>query len=464
MKTTRLSVTLTLLPLVMATSLAHAAPHAGDRVYTADQNTNTVSVIDPVRNALLGQIQLGNVRPDVLSPLYRGEINVHGMGFSPDHKTLIVVSNGSNSVTFIDTETNKVKGKTYIGRSPHEAFFTADGKEVWAVVRGEDYLSVIDAATFKETGRIKVADGPGMVQFLPNGKLAFVVSSFTPEVDVIDVATHQIIKKIPVVSPFSPFLQFTPDYKEMWMTHKDVGKVTRIDTSTFEVRQVIDTGLVTNHLGFAKTARGTLAYVSIGGENVIKVYSTGPVAKLVDTIPVGALPHGMWPSDDGSRMYVGLENGDGVDVIDTASDKVIAHVPIGQAPQALVYLSNAVTNGKGDSNLVPRVNKDSVNVQLKPTGNQGTGFVVVRNLGLVDSIEVFLFKLKPMTVYNVFVSGEQEPIGSFRTTASGMANGTSIGPLRQVVSQLSPSTDAAKIYVTEAGAPSDIDSAVLRSQ
>jgi YVTN family beta-propeller protein len=464
MKTTRLSVKLTLLPLVLATSLAHAAPHAGDRVYTADQNTNTVSVIDPVHNTLLGQIQLGNVRPDVLSPLYRGEINVHGMGFSPDHKTLVVISNGSNSVTFIDTETNKVKGKTYIGRSPHEAFFTADGKEVWAVVRGEDYLSVIDATTFKETGRINVADGPGMVQFLPNGKLAFVVSSFTPEVDVVDVATHQIVKKIPVTSPFSPFLQFTPDYKEMWMTHKDVGKVTRIDTSTFEVRQVIDTGLVTNHLGFAKTARGTLAYVSIGGENVVKVYSTGPVAKLVDTIPVGALPHGMWPSDDGSRMYVGLENGDGVDVIDTATDKVITRVPIGQAPQALVYLSNAVTNGKGDSNLVPRVNKDSVNVQLKPTGNQGTGFVVVRNLGLVDSIEVFLFKLKPMTAYNVYVSGQPEPVGSFKTMANGMANGTSIGPLRQVVSQLSPSTDAATIYVTEAGAPSGIDAAVLRSQ
>jgi YVTN family beta-propeller protein len=464
MKTPRLRMTLSLLPIVMASSIAYAAPQAGDRVYTADQNTNTVSVMDPVHNTLLGQIQLGNVRPDVLSPLYKGEINVHGMGFSPDHKTLVVVSNGSNSVTFIDTETNKVKGKTYIGRSPHEAFFTADGKEVWAVVRGEDYLSVIDANTFKETGRIQVANGPGMVQFLPDGKLAFVVSSFTPEVDVIDVATHQIVKRIPVASPFSPFLQFTPDYKEMWMTHKDVGKVTRIDTSTFEVKQVIDTGLVTNHLGFAKTVRGTFAYVSIGGENVVKVYTTGPVAKLVATIPVGALPHGMWPSDDGLRMYVGLENGDGVDVIDTASNKVIAAIPGGQAPQALVYLSHAVT-GKGDGNLVPRVNKDSINVPLKAAGTQGTGFVVVRNLGLVDSIEAFLFKLKPMTVYNVYVSGQKEPVGSFKTAANGMANGTAIGPMRQVVSQLMPSKgDAVAIYVTEDGAGSTIDAAVLRSQ
>jgi YVTN family beta-propeller protein len=454
----------TALPLVLSAALAHAAPAPGDRVYTADQNTNTVSVIDPVKNALLGQIVLGNVRPDVLSPLYRGEINVHGMGFSPDHKTLVVVSNGSNSVTFIDTETNAVKGKTYIGRSPHEAFFTADGKAVWAVVRGEDYISVIDAKTFKETSRIKVPNGPGMVQFLPNNKLAFVVSSFTPEVVVIDVASQKIIKSIPVVSPFSPFLQFTPDLKEMWMTHKDVGKVTRIDTTTFAVRQVIDTGLVTNHLGFARTPRGVLAYVSIGGEDVVKVYSTGPKAELVDTIPTGALPHGVWPSGDGTRMYVGLENGDAVDVIDTASDKVIARVPVGQAPQALAYLPGAVTGSSAVTetrmHLAPRVNTDSINVALKPTGKAGTGFVVVRHLGLFDSIESFLFKLKPMTVYDVYVSGQAAPVGAFKTNDKGMANGTAIGPLRGVSDKAAA---AATIFVTEEGAGSTLAAAVLRS-
>lgn len=448
------------LPLALLSGLAGAAPVPGDRVYTTDQNTNTVSVIDPVDNTLLGQIVLGNVRPDVLSPLYKGEINVHGLGFSPDHKTIVAVSNGSNSVTFIDTETNTVKGKTYIGRSPHEAFFTADGKQVWAVVRGEDYISVIDATTFKETARIPVPNGPGMVQFLPDGKLAFVVSSFTPDVVVIDVASQRIIKHIAVVSPFSPFLQFTPDFKELWMTHKDVGKVTRIDTSTFEVRQVIDTGLITNHLGFARTARGVLAYVSVGGENVVKVYSTGPKAELVDTIATGALPHGVWPAGDGSRMYVGLENGDAVDVIDTATDKVIKRVPVGQAPQALLYVSHAVLGKQGGMHLAPRVNSDSVNVALRPTGKQGTGFVVVRRLGLFDSIESFLFKLKPDTVYKVWVSGQPAPVGAFKTNANGMANGTAIGPLREVSEQ---AASAAQLYVTEAGNDSAA-AAVLRSQ
>ena len=102
-----------------------------DRVYAAEQFSNTVSVTDPVDNKLLGVIRLGDPQPGNFSPLYRGQVLVHGMGFSPDHKTLAVVSIGSNSVTFIDTATNAVKHTTYVGRSPHEAFFTPDGKEVW---------------------------------------------------------------------------------------------------------------------------------------------------------------------------------------------------------------------------------------------------------------------------------------------------------------------------------------------
>src|SRR6478735_2133047 len=125
-----------------------------DRVYSAEQFSNTVSVTDPVDNKLVGVIRLGDPQPGNFSPLYKGQVLVHGMGFSPDHKTLAVVSIGSNSVTFIDTATNAVKHTTYVGRSPHEAFYTPDGQEVWVTVRGENYISVIDAKNLKEKARI----------------------------------------------------------------------------------------------------------------------------------------------------------------------------------------------------------------------------------------------------------------------------------------------------------------------
>src|SRR5262249_34311036 len=58
-----------------------------DRVYVPEQFSTTVSVIDPADNRLLGVIRLGDPTPSSLSPLYRGQLLVHGLGFSPDSKT-----------------------------------------------------------------------------------------------------------------------------------------------------------------------------------------------------------------------------------------------------------------------------------------------------------------------------------------------------------------------------------------
>src|SRR5260370_35419243 len=90
-----------------------------DRGYSAEQFSNTVSVTDPVDNKLVGVIRLGDPQPGHFSPLYKGQILVHGMGFSPDHKTIAVVSIGSNSVTFTHTATNAGKHTTSVGPSPH---------------------------------------------------------------------------------------------------------------------------------------------------------------------------------------------------------------------------------------------------------------------------------------------------------------------------------------------------------
>jgi YVTN family beta-propeller protein len=197
---------------------------------------------------------------------------------------------------------------------------------------------------------------------------------------------------------------------------------------------------------------------------VVKVFSTDREAKLLNTIATGALPHGVWPSDDGTRMYVGLENGDAIQVIETGSDKVIATVPVGQAPQALVYVSNAVPSGSGTDNLKPLANAAPANIPLVPTSGEAKGFVVARSFGVVDALEVFLYKLKPETVYSVFVGEQAAPVASFKTNPMGMANGTAIGPIREVArlrSEANPT--ASRIVVVEGEGPMDASKAVLRS-
>src|SRR6187397_1874118 len=119
MKMVRWLVPLCFLPCAMAEQAPWARSDipisSHDRVYTADQTSNTVSVIDLAENKLLGVIRLGDPVPGALSPLYNGQFLVHGLGYSPDSKTLTLVSVGSNSVTLIDTAMNQVKGVVYVG-------------------------------------------------------------------------------------------------------------------------------------------------------------------------------------------------------------------------------------------------------------------------------------------------------------------------------------------------------------
>ena len=433
-----------------------------DRVYTADQTSNTVSVIDPSENKLLGVIRLGDPVPGALSPLYKGQLLVHGLGYSPDSKTLAVVSVGSNSVTLIDTATNKVKGVLYVGRSPHEAFFTPNGHELWVTVRGENYVSVIDPAPMKETRRIELANGPGMTMFGPDGKYAFVCSSFTPELAVIDVASHKIIKRIPQVSPFSPNIAVTPENDEVWITLKDVGKVQTYSAKPpFDQKAVLDTGPITNHVNFANNRNGKFAYVTIGGANEVKAFRRGTTPELVATIPVGELPHGIWPSGDGSRVYVALENGEHCVALDTVTNKVIANIPIGQTTQALVYVPNAVPNGSGSENLMPlgiAANTARLHLESGATAlPNAQASVAVNSLGLLDLVQIAAKGLSPQAQYQVYLAesnkspfGKLEPLAVLKTNPDGAGIVQAIGPLT-ILAGKGPNTSASQrfLIVTE---------------
>ena len=447
--------------LLLATSLLAGSAWAGqapgaasdpdvpvshhDRVYAAEQFSNTVSVTDPADNKLLGVIRLGDPQPGNLSPLYTGQVLVHGMGFSPDHKTLAVVSIGSNSVSFIDTATNAVKHTTYVGRSPHEAFFTPDGNEVWVTVRGENYVAVLDGKTFEEKTRITTPAGPGMQVFSPDGRYGYVCSSFNPETVVVSVADHQIVGRVKQDSPFCPNIAATPDGTQVWLTLKDVGRAQVFGARPpFAVLKTLDTGPITNHVNFAHNANGTFAYVTVGGLNEVKVFRTDDFEQVA-AVPVGNLPHGVWPSGDGTRVYVGLENADALAAIDTLTNKVIATIPIGQAPQAVGYVSNAVPEGDGTRGLQPLgIAGQAAHLSLGPvTGAKMTGkaptSVSLFDQGLTQVLQASVTGLAPKQPYVLALagrpngSGPLEPLSAFMTNPAGSAIVNAVGPIRQIV-------------------------------
>jgi YVTN family beta-propeller protein len=235
--------------------------------------------------------------------------------------------------------------------------------------------------------------------------------------------------------------------------------------AAFRPVKTLDTGPITNHVNIVRNAHGQFAYVTVGGVNEVKVFRTDDFSQVA-TIPVGQLPHGIWPSGDGTRVYVGLENEDRMIAIDTLTNTVIASVGIGQAPQAVVYVPGAVPDGAGTSGLQPLgVAGEAAHLAMAPLehGSATTGkpptSVTLFDQGLTQVLQVAVTGLEPRTPYVLALSqrrdgtGPRQALSSFMTNAAGAAIVNAVGPIRQIVRSDAP--DLHRYLVIVRGSPDE---------
>ena len=210
----------------------------------------------------------------------------------------------------------------------------------------------------------------------------------------------------------------------------------------------IDSGPITNHVNFVRTARGQFAYVTIGGLNQVKAFRTDTFEQIA-AINVGALPHGIWPSGDGTRLYVGTENGDEITAIDSSTNKIIAKIPNGQAAQALVYVPAAVpVDNDAPLNLEPPgLASQATHLTLGSVGKSTTTTVSLFDQGITQVLQAAVTGLEPMKQHILALasqpdgSGQLEPLAHFTTNQAGAQIVNAVGPIRQIVTPSSPNQE-----------------------
>lgn len=316
------------LPLLGAAGASFAqapAAAAADRVFITNEDSNTISVIDPAANRVEDTINLtsfdedfrppfryvtGGVAPShaamIHKPLYHGCIAAHGAVASPDGRLLATCGRGSSNVYLVDTVTRRVIGNTpnpvtgavnrerissgiLVGREPHEPTFTRNGAELWVALRGGDRIAVLDVR--RALRQLQGADasgssairlmlptiaGPAQVWFSREGSLAFVASQKVAKLDVFRVrpdangfSEPDRFATIDLGAQdrpgFTPFLKTTADGEELWLSHKLADAVScRSSRHGFEWMDTVPLGAGArpNHLEFVSNARGKVAYVS----------------------------------------------------------------------------------------------------------------------------------------------------------------------------------------------------------
>lgn len=303
---------------------AAAAIEPNDRVFIANEDSNTISVIDPRSNTVEMTINLTSFDEDprppfrlvtagvtpthtamINKPLYHGAIAIHGVVPSPDNRLLATSGRGTSNVYLIDTVAKRVVGNTpnpqvspttnaerltsgiLVGREPHEPTFTRNGKELWVAVRGEDRIAILDvAAAIQASGGtaanavrmyLPTINGPAQVWFSADGSLAFVVSQKVSRVDIFQVrpdaqgySNPQRKTTLDISAAdkpaFTPFLKTSPNGTEVWMSHKLADQVSALDTGDpHRTLDVVPLGNLArpNHLEFVQNGKGKAIFVSL---------------------------------------------------------------------------------------------------------------------------------------------------------------------------------------------------------
>ena len=210
---------------------------------------------------------------------------------------------------------------------------------MYANASGSNQLVSIDPTTGKRGAAIHV-DAPYNLYFTPDGTKAVVMAERKNRIDYYDSQTWKLLRSIHAPCDGVNHADWSPDGRWFLATCEYSGQLLKIDTATGDVLGTIDleAGAMPQDVRLAPD--GSKFYVAdMAKAGVWIVDATG--TNVVGSIPTGVGAHGIYPSRDGSMMYVSNRGrlmgderrrsrpGDGsVSVVDPAHDAVVATWPI----------------------------------------------------------------------------------------------------------------------------------------
>jgi YVTN family beta-propeller protein len=149
------------------------------------------------------------------------------------------VVNSNNTVSAINTATDKVIGTWSAGASPSGLAVTPDGTQLYATSStAVGAVTILNASTGAVIKTIAVDGNPGFLQISPDGGSAYVPSDLPGTVTVIDTASQTIKTKIPI-GINADSVAFTPSGSLAYVTDPRGKEVAVIDTTTLTVTHVL---------------------------------------------------------------------------------------------------------------------------------------------------------------------------------------------------------------------------------
>lgn len=331
---------------------------ATGKVYVADEESSTVSVIDAATFKKIGSIAVG------LGP--------HNVQVAPDGKTVWVTNNGepgnaaaqmppasmpdsmpkntlkpapkdehssmagAGAVWAIDTTTDAVIAKVPVGKDPAHVVVAPDGRFAYVANGGDNSGSVVDIQALRVVATIPVGAGPHGMRLSPDGKEAWVANLKDGTVSVIDTGSRKLVARI-AVGQGPAQVGFTPDGRFGFVSLSKEDRVAVIDPVRRKLFRKVMVGTVPIQLYATPDSRLLLVANQGTREKPGKTVSIIDLGtfEAVATIETGAGAHGVVIEGEGRLAFVTNTYANTVSVVDIVKRSVIATVPAGRGPNGV---------------------------------------------------------------------------------------------------------------------------------
>jgi YVTN family beta-propeller protein len=192
-----------------------------------------------------------------------------------------------DSVSVIDTSTGTVTSTIPVAKGPHGMSVTPDGRRVYVSGEGSSSVSVIDTATDRVIQTIEVGNTPHGLAVTPEGGMVLVGVYGEDRIAFVDTASQKIVATAPVPKPHT--IAISPDGKLAYAASQQPGKFSLV---------------------------------------VVDIATRAPIR----TVALEKTPRDLEFGFDGRRLYFTLAGVNAVQVLDPATDKVVAEIPTGASP------------------------------------------------------------------------------------------------------------------------------------
>ena len=294
-----------------ANNLAPEAARAVPMVYVPNSRSGSVTVIDPKTYQVVRTFPTGKV-PQHVVPSY-------------DLSTLWVANNSSNSLTPIDPIT-AAEGKPVSVDDPYNMYFTPDGKSAMVIAEARHRIDFRDPRDMKLQQSLRVAcKGLDHVEFTADNRYAIGTCEFSGQLVKIDLASRSAVG----------YLTLDPDKFTNYIPRQIKRILGRRRARNAAMAALMNVPSMPQDI--RSSADGSKFYVADMKEDGVFVVDPAKFER-VGFIHTGVGTHGIYPSRDGTRLYItnrgwntiaGGRHGPGsISVLDPSTDTIVANWPV----------------------------------------------------------------------------------------------------------------------------------------